>query len=190
MWKRNLFLWFMCVVLQDVKAQNLLSKAELFQAKEFQSLIEITGNQNNVFRLRLSSMQNMHDRIAEGKTGAGVHIESIPYQLFPLQILECYPLQFLAMNYHELATIPNEIDQLCYLQFLDLGYNQLQTLPKTLENLTYLEALNLENNAFSTVPAVIYALPKLKIPNLSGNPISERQKQVLREKLSGVKIIF
>ncbi len=188
---KNYLLLCVCVfILSNTKAQNILSKAELFHAKEFLSLSEITDNQSNVFRLRLSSMQNLYDRIAEGKTGAGVHIESIPYQLFPLKILEYYNLQLLVINHHELAEIPKEIEQLNHLQFLDLGYNQLYDLPETFGNLMYLEALNLENNMFSDIPAVIYNLPKLKILNLSGNPISESQKQELRNKLSKIKLIL
>lgn len=173
----------------SLTAQHDLSKGDLLQKKEYHALNQIVGNQNDVYRLNLSSMRNVHDRIAEGKTGNRVHIESIPYQIFPSKVLECYNLHLLHINYHEINEIPMEIDQLKKLRFLDLGYNQLNSLPITFDALTHLEVLNLENNKFDEIPAVIFQLPRLTVLNISANPISVSQKQILRKKMPHLRII-
>jgi len=173
---------FFCFI-SNLTGQDLLPRAELFQEKKYISLVEAISKKDKVYRLSLSSMQNLHDRIAEGKTGAGVHIESIPYQLFPSQILMLSKLQILRIHYHELIEIPSEIAQLKNLQALDLANNQLKKLPQSLDKLNYLQILNLSHNAFSEIPEVIYHLPHLRILDLSNNPISKELKTELRQKL-------
>jgi len=185
------FLVLSLLVINNLLGQDLLPKEELFQQKKYISLAEATQQKDSVYRLSLSSMRNLHDRIAEGKTGAGVHIESIPYQLFPSQILMFSKLQILRIHYHKLTEIPSSIGQLKNLQALDLGNNRLKDLPQSLEKLNYLQILSLPNNAFSEIPEVIYRLPHLRVLDFSNNPISEELKAELRQKLPRkVQIIF
>jgi len=188
--KLYLLLLFLLIV-NNLIGQDLLPREQLFQQKNYFSLSEAIQQKDTVYRLSLSSMRNLHDRIAEGKTGAGVHLESIPYQLFPSQILMLSKLQILRIHYHELGEIPSEIVQLKNLQALDLGNNRLKNLPQSLEKLNYLQILSLPNNAFSEIPEVIYRLSHLRVLDFSNNPISEELKTELRRKLSRkIQIIF
>ena len=97
---------------------------------------------------------------------------------FPEIIYYFKKLQYLDMNYCQIDTIPDEIQQLENLKILSLENNNITELPDSLQKLENITQLRLNDNKFSDFPLVITKLKKLRILGLHNNHITKLPKEI------------
>uniref|UniRef100_A0A182WJA2 Leucine rich immune protein (Coil-less) n=1 Tax=Anopheles minimus TaxID=112268 RepID=A0A182WJA2_9DIPT len=102
--------------------------------------------------------------------------------------LNASSLEFLALSFNRLTTVPEQIDKFAKLSLLALGHNGLQSFDFTiLKRLSNLQRLELQNNRLQTVdlPREIL-LPNLNLLSLSNNQL----KSIALEQLTAPRLAF
>jgi Leucine-rich repeat (LRR) protein len=141
------------------------------------------GNSENVFMLRLNSLQ--HDVVEKSliistdgikklspRIGEFINLETLEINIngitfLPAELGKLKKLTTLSANLNKLSTLPPEMGDLKNLIMLDLGKNNFMQFPGLITQFTGLEVLNFESNPIKELPATINALKNLKELDLS-----------------------
>jgi Leucine-rich repeat (LRR) protein len=99
-------------------------------------------------------------------------------------------LDVLGLHNNELKSLPDWIGKLKNLRRLYLSGNRLKSLPESIGNLTNLKKLDLHNNELKSLPESIENLTNLRGLNLYDNPISDEEKERIKELLPNTDIRF
>lgn len=113
------------------------------------------------------------------------NLYSVPARVFSMVNAENLNLS----NNNLTGAIPAEIRFLRQLKTLNLSNNKMTGLPAEIGQLKKLEVLDVSNNQLTGLPYELGDLTNLKIFNLSGNSYSEKDLQIIREKLPKTQII-
>ena len=99
-------------------------------------------------------------------------------------------LKKLTLYKTQLTSLPDSIGNLTNLDELVFWRSQLKSLPDWIGNLTNLEWLYLDDNNLTTLPEGIGNLTNLEWLGLSDNPISDKEKERIKELLPNTDIRF
>ena len=116
--------------------------------------------------------------------------ECIHLTRLPNNIRNLANLTKLYLDSNQLTELSESIGNLTNLICLDLKKNQLTSLPESIGNLTNLKSLNLAENQLTSLPKSIGNLTILRFLYLKNNPISEEEKEKIKNLLPNCEIIY
>ena len=186
------FLLILTLILCPVFSQDILSKAELEQKKEYRSLEEALKNPLEVYKLNLKrkklttfplgiyKLTNLHElSLRKNK------LTDVPDGISALR-----KLVILNISKNKITSLPSDIGALKHLRKFAAGQNELETLPEEMGELENLVILDIWSNNLAGLPLSLANLKKLKVIDMRVIQLNrERQKQIERL-LPNVKIFF
>ncbi|TXE12358.1 WG repeat-containing protein [Algoriphagus aquimarinus] len=119
-----------------------------------------------------------------------LNLEENQLKSLPAEIGKLEFLRILILSNNSIETLPIEIGSLLNLESLFLEGNELKTLPPDIGELENLSFIHLENNSIETLPSEIGKLEGLQYLLLGGNPISEEEKEKIRNLLPNCEVYF
>ncbi len=99
-------------------------------------------------------------------------------------------LQGLYLTDNQFTSIPSVVFGLKKVEFLYFSRNQISVLPSEIERLKNLRWLGLSGNQITKIPDELVSLPHLEWLDLRDNPLSDQEKERLKELLPFIELLF
>ncbi len=101
-----------------------------------------------------------------------LHLSHHNLALIPESIQDLQKLEFMSLFSNRLVELPAAIGNLGSLRMLNINRNQITSLPDTIGNLGALEVLDVNQNRLSSLPTTIGNLGSLRILEISQNQLT------------------